>query len=54
MMQNLKIALWNANGVSQHRLELQIFLNTEDIDIMLISETHFTHRSYFIIPKYNI
>ena len=41
-MSELKIALWNANGVTQHRLELQIFLIDYNIDIMLITETHFT------------
>lgn len=49
---NIKIALWNANGLSQHQQELESFLTSQNIDIMLISETHFTHRSYIKIPKY--
>lgn len=49
---NLKLALWNANGLSQHKNEIETFLISENIDILLISETHFTHRSYIRIPKY--
>ena len=50
----LKLALWNANGLSNHNDELKAFLNSHNIDIMLISETHFTSRSYFKIPNYAI
>jgi hypothetical protein len=38
--------LWNANGLSQHVAELQTFISQYNIDIMLISETHFTDKSY--------
>lgn len=51
---SLKLAIWNANGLSQHRQEIQTFLSNNNIDIMLISETHFTYRSYMQIPKYYI
>jgi hypothetical protein len=50
--QSLQIALWNANGLSQHRNELQMFLHTYNIDILLISETHFTSKSFFHLPHY--
>jgi endonuclease/exonuclease/phosphatase family metal-dependent hydrolase len=50
----LSLAVWNANGLSQHAAELQTFLNCRHIDIMLISETHFTHKSYLRIPQYTI
>jgi exonuclease III len=50
----LSLAVWNANGLSQHAEELQTFLNCRHIDIMLISETHFTHKSYLRIPHYTI
>ena len=33
-----RLALWNANGLLQHRLELSTFLHTNKIDIMLISK----------------
>lgn len=52
MDQLLKIGVWNANGLCQRKHELEVFKQTEDIDIMLISETHFTKRSYFKIPNY--
>ena len=48
----IRIALWNANGLIQRRNELEIFLHTEKIDIILVSETHFTNKSYFSIPNY--
>jgi hypothetical protein len=48
----LRIVIWNANGLSNHKLELQTFLNMHKIDIALISGTHFTSRSVFKIPHY--
>lgn len=54
MSVSLKLALWNANGLTQHRLEIETFLISHKIDIMLISETRFTNKSYIKIPKYNI
>lgn len=51
-MSILKIAIWNANGLSQHKNELKTFLINQDIDIMLISETHFTNQNNFKIPGY--
>ena len=50
----IKLALWNADGLTQHRLEIQNFMKSNDIDIMLISESHFTNRSFFEIPGYYI
>lgn len=49
-----KIAIWNANGLQQHAQEIKTFLNSENIDIMMISETHFTDKHYLHIPKYNL
>lgn len=49
---NLRIALWNANGLANHLLEVESFLKNNYIDIMLISETHGTDRSYFNITGY--
>ncbi len=53
-MNQLKLCLWNANGLAQHKLELKIFLETNDIDIMMISETRFTIKNYFQINGYKI
>jgi hypothetical protein len=50
----LQLALWNANGLAQHALELQTFLASRNIHIMLLSETHFTQNSYLRIPHYTI
>jgi endonuclease/exonuclease/phosphatase family metal-dependent hydrolase len=50
----LKIAIWNSNGLCKHALELRSFIYTLDLDILLISETHFTSRSYITIPQYDI
>jgi exonuclease III len=50
----LRIAQWNANGLQQHKEELTVFLKQNLIDIMLISETHFTTKTYFYIPGYRL
>ncbi|PNF37915.1 hypothetical protein B7P43_G03886 [Cryptotermes secundus] len=54
MAKFLRIAQWNASGVPSHQEDIKIFLNINSIDILLISETHFTSRSYFNIPKYKL
>lgn len=54
MAYNLNIALWNANGLQERRQEIEPFLADHKIDILLISETHFTNRSYMRIPNYII
>jgi len=46
----LRVALWNANGLTNHKLELKTFLNMHKIDIALIFETHFTVRTMFNVP----
>jgi hypothetical protein len=32
--------------------EVEVFLNSQKIDILLVSETHFTERNYIQIPNY--
>lgn len=49
----LKICFWNANGLSQHRNEVKNFLINQNIDILLVSETHFTVRNCFRINGYS-
>jgi len=51
-MNKLKIAIWNANGISQRKNEIQAFLIDHKIDIMLISETHLTTKNFFFIKNY--
>jgi exonuclease III len=50
----MRIALWNANGLSSRRMELQTFLDMHKINIALISETHFTSRTVFRLPRYSV
>lgn len=54
MSNNYNIILWNANGLSQHRQEILIFLKNNKVDVMLISETHFTKKSFIHFPQYTI
>jgi len=49
----LKIVLWNANGLAQHA-EVKNYVQNQQVDVMLISETHFTTRSYFKITNFAI
>lgn len=48
------MVIWNANGLSQHTLEVKSFLELYKIDILLISETHFTKKSHFKIDSYKL
>ncbi len=54
MNHSFKIAQWNANGLINHNQEVQLFISTHKIDIMLISETHFTDNNFFKINNFNI
>lgn len=54
MVNTYKIALWNANGLCQHDEEIKVFIKEHKIDLLLISETHFTNRSFIRIPGYQI
>lgn len=46
--------LWNANGLYQHRYELEYLLNEKRIDIAMITETHLTANTRFKINGYYI
>lgn len=37
----------NANGILQYKNEVEILLRHNLVDILLVSETHITDRSYF-------
>lgn len=54
MNQFLRIAIWNANGLANHCQELKLFITQQKLDVCLISETHFTDRSFFKIPDFNM
>lgn len=51
---SMSVILWNANGLNQHRTELDIYLHEKRIDIALITETHLTPQSKFYIHGYKI
>jgi len=53
-MATLRIAVWNANGLNQRTQEINLFLRTYNIDVLLVSETHVTDRSHINIPHYAI
>lgn len=54
MQISLRIAIWNADGLSKHTIEVEIFLHQSFIDILLLSAIHFINRSHFKIKRYNL
>jgi exonuclease III len=50
----LRLALWNANGLIQHAEERRTFISLHNLDVMLISETHFTERRYLKLLNYTV
>jgi exonuclease III len=50
----LRLALWNADGLTRHVDKLKTFISHYDIDVMLISETHFTDKSYLKLCNYTV
>lgn len=46
-MANMRILLWNSNGLLSRKLELDAFLPQEKIDVAMITETHCTSTYYF-------
>jgi exonuclease III len=50
----VRISLWNSNGLLQHKDEVTPSLKEQHIDILLISETHFTAESYFKIQNFRV
>ena len=50
----IKIAVWNSNGLQQRIQETKAFIHTHDIDILLVSETHLTDKNYINIPHYTM
>lgn len=49
----LRVVQWNANGLKNHKAEVELFLNTNSIDVILVSETHLTDKDNFKINNYN-
>ena len=53
-MKPLKISVWNANGLCNHVHDLELFLKEKHVDVMMISETHFTQKSFIRLKGYTI
>lgn len=51
---DLRLALWNSNGISRHVHEVEMFLRLNKIDIMLLSETHGTDKTHIYIKGYSV
>jgi len=54
MIKPLKIATCNANGLAKHSQKIKTFTFSQNIDILLVSETYFTKKSYYCIPEYTL
>lgn len=54
MQIDLRFALWNANGITQHINELEAFIKHNQLDMVLVSETHFSSRSHFEINGFDV
>jgi len=50
----LKIATWNANGLVKHTQEIKTFIFNQNIDILLVSETHSTNKNCYHIAGYTL
>jgi len=44
--------LWNSNGLANHKDELDALIHDRRIDVVLVTETHFTDKSRFYIKDY--
>lgn len=49
-----KIAFWSCNGITNKKTELQVFMQEQDIDVMLLNETHLKPSENLIIPNYTV
>lgn len=54
MINTIKIMAWNCNGLQKHHHELQVVLDIENVDVCLISETHFTKHSHIKFKGYTV
>jgi hypothetical protein len=47
MDRSFKRATWNTNALAKHSQEIKTFIFSQNVNILLVSETHFTNKSYF-------
>ena len=50
----LKLSTWNARGVMNKYHELLLFMNTYDLDIVLLTETKLASHKKLVIPNYKV
>lgn len=50
----LKIVTWNANGILPKLQTFEVLLNSQDIDICLLTETHLTNKNYLNLVNYKV
>lgn len=53
MNETLRILAHNVNGLLRHRNDVELLVRTENLDIMLISETHLRPEQNFSMRDYN-
>jgi len=51
---NTQLIIRNANGLARSKPEVEHYIKTNQVDILLVSKTHFTTRSHFTSPGYEI
>lgn len=52
-MTALRVATWNINGLAPNKTELELFINNNQLDVVLISEAHCTDKSKIKIKGCN-
>lgn len=53
-MAQLRIGIWNINGLTPSKNDLQVLLHTNKIDIVLMSETHLNDNKEFDLDNYAV
>ncbi|GJQ71859.1 hypothetical protein Trydic_g14255 [Trypoxylus dichotomus] len=52
--QSLQIALWNANGLTTKKTELEKFVQRHQLDAILIGEIHLRASNRLILPNFRV
>lgn len=50
---NTRILFWNTQGATRKRLELQQFVQEQNVDILLLNETHLSSSQKFKLPNFH-
>lgn len=50
----MTLTIWNVNGLCKSKPDVKQFVKITNSDILLISETHFSQRSYFSINGFDL